>query len=255
VNRGLELYTKSSFRVNERDKELFEIYLLKTRLSFYCPKGNAPLNADLRGYSHIDERPYINPASAIDYSPDPADGDPLYFSQTFLRRACHLRPEGWFRKPTAELVFSASTLTRNLRDCPPQYLMVPGNTKTWVINQCRDSASTLANVKITEIDGMFRIEFDDAVDHVTPTIEPEVNVIEVAGRSIYAHNPSPDRLVFYTAVSEDTMISFNFLIKLLRQASEAEKADIIHSASLEANAIINSVKLDIDYRQTPGIPK
>lgn len=255
MSQGINLYTGSSFRVSERDKELFEIYLLKTRLSFYCPKGSTPLKADLRGYTYIDERPYINPASAIDYSPDPEDVDPLYFSQTFLRRACHLRPEGWFRKPTAELFFSASTLTRNLRDCPPQKLMTPENTKAWVINKCRESATILGKVEVTEIDGMFRIEFDDTDDQVTPTIEPEVDVIEVAGRSIYAHKPSPDRLVFYTAASEDTMISFNFLIKLLRQVSEADKADIIHSASLEANAIINSVKLDIDYRQTPGIPK
>ena len=63
-----------------------------------------PLKADLHGYTHIDERPYINPASAIDHSADPEDGDPLYFRQMFMRRTCYLRPEGWFRKPAAELV-------------------------------------------------------------------------------------------------------------------------------------------------------
>lgn len=250
---NLGLYTRSLFKVSERDKELFEIYLLKTKLSFYCPKGNAPLKADLHGYTHIDERPYINPLSAIDYSPDPEDGDPLYFSQTFLRRACHLRPVGWLRKPAAELVFSASALTRNLRDCPPQHLMVPENTKAWVINQCRESASTLAKVEITEIDGMYQIDFDDTDDDVTPVIDPHVSVIDVGGRPIYAHNPSPDRLVFYIAASEDTMISFNFLIKLVRQASEAEKAAIIRSASMEANAIINSIRLDINHRNPMGI--
>jgi hypothetical protein len=130
--------------------------------------------------------------------------------------------------------------------------MVPENTKSWVISQCRESASTLEKVEITEIDGMYRIDFNDTDDEVTPALEPEVDVIDVAGRSIYTHSPSPDRLVFYTAASEDTMISFNFLIKLLRQVSEAEKAEIIHSASLEANAIINSLRLDINQRLPMG---
>jgi hypothetical protein len=131
--------------------------------------------------------------------------------------------------------------------------MVTENTKAWVINQYRESVSTLAKVAITEIDGMYRIDFEDTDDEVTPVIDPHVHVIEVGGRPIYAYNPSPDRLLFYIAASEDTMISFNFHIKLIRQAPEAEKEDIIRSASMEANAIINSIRLVINHRSPMGI--
>jgi hypothetical protein len=58
--------------------------------------------------------------------------------------------------------------------------MVPENTKAWVINQCRDSASTLTKVVITEIDGMYRIDFEHTDDDVTPVINPHVSVIDKA---------------------------------------------------------------------------
>tara|TARA_R110001583_G_scaffold107304_1_gene255912 strand:- start:222 stop:983 length:762 start_codon:yes stop_codon:yes gene_type:complete len=253
----MKLPTYSVFRTSRTamqvgNANLYEIFLFRTRLTFYCPKGDAQLSPSLSGEIGIDRRPYLNTESRNSYLRE--DSISLYFD-TILNTGWKLYPRGWFKKPAATIFLSIAVNAIN----PPERksyndLMNPAEAEKWVRAQLAKNKSLSQSAVFKSCGDYVELDFSDgSLALPGRSEEVDLNTEEVNGHTIFNYSPSANGLMYYTAFGREDMLTFSFSIRSIIDSDDTQKFELIEKANELVSAIIHSISIEINYRKPPSI--
>ena len=233
----------------------FEIYLLKSKLSFINPKQSAPVISIWSGKKRkaTDLRPFVDTLGKRKYfrDDDSSDVESLDICQILIyENAWSFKPDGCFKKPCANLymtVRAVGVIGKHKERFPD--LLDPTTFISWTEDRFHHFKDITNQITLIPRNDSIEVVFNDknhALSSRTPaSTETQVLTTIVNHKPITSITPGPDQVNYYIAFTSEDAVEFNFKIEFTENITDLAKHQITRRIQARIESIIQSIQLDI----------
>jgi|GEM_PF-6132685 len=256
LDKAASYLSKATNVGNITSSPKFEIYLLKSKLSFSNPKQSAPIISIWTGKKRKgnDLRPFVDTLGKGKYFRDDDSDDvkSLDICQIQIyETAWSLKPDGWFKKPYANIYMTLRAIgvigdhKKRFPDLFDKETFLSWTEDRFYHLKETSNQITLIPRNDNNIEVVFQDETKALKSQTSLSSEVNIKTLTVGDHLVTSINPEPDQVNFYIAFTKEDAIEFNFKIEIGSNIKKPEEHEIISKSQALINNIINSIQLDI----------